>query len=229
MERNRPKIAEESLRRFIAENTAETYETVMDRLKAILGTSEADRLWLGLLNDFDNSIRNGGSLGLYRTGVNLGNFLRFGVKVQLVNLKEPIKFEEKDEKLMESLQEVCQALETGEYPEIRETLNAIPESLGSMCDRGDFDGYDQEVLTVVFRTATCLKHLLPSMYKPLDARERVEIFRKFAPDLKQVYEGLRSSDREKIFTAETKITSKLEPYLLRKREGKKKKKRWLLF
>lgn len=188
------KTEDEKTRAWVAQYTYEPYEVVAERLQKRLGALHVRQLWAEQVSTLAETIRSGDSIDVYLSTMNVGLIQLFGEKAQLADRGQEIKLGDKDKALLKASDEVAAAMVFDKKEVVQEKLEAIPEPLGSKCDAGEFDVYNQESLLVIAGVAGQLRKMMEVPWSPYQEHT----IRKIAPAVRQVNRAIEGSDRRGI-------------------------------
>lgn len=195
---------------FIAQYTDEPPEVVEERVnKRLYGSQEARTFLTTAIWGMAEALRENDYPLIYKYSIDIGTAMLFGVKSKPVNLYKPIELGPKDRDLVTNFINAAVSMERDDLPEIKQRLDSIPEVLGSLCDEGVFDEYNQEALLLI----TGLAHQLKKSADPHDdvSPDRIlKTFRKLAPTVRDVTTSILWSNRPNLRRQLRKFNSEIK-------------------
>ncbi len=195
---------------FIAQYTNEPPEIVEERLNnRLYGSEEARAVLANAIRGMAEALRENDYPLMYKYNIDIGSAMLFGVKSKPVNLYEPIELGPDDRELVTNLIHVALSMKSDDLSEIKQRLDAIPEPLGSLCDEGVFDEYNQEALLVIAGLADQLKKSADP-HDDVSPNRIVKVFRKLAPTVSDITCSILWSDRPNLRKQLRKFNSEIE-------------------
>lgn len=136
---------------------------------------------------------------MYKSLMDLTSIGCFGEDAQQVDLTAPIAFSDKDFQYLGMMSDVQKAMQERNSLRTREALTAIPMPVGSRCDKGEFDGFNHEVLFATAQLAQTLNILVPTSDQDLRANRRIQACGQLVPNVETFLTAMRNSDRSGAF------------------------------